>query len=85
MSNRISRPVATKKDTKEEVKEWILKQSNFSDAVIYLIEKEIYTHGIKDLSASIPKTRNENYFKNTNKNNHGFIKNIFQKKSRKTK
>lgn len=55
---RIIRPVATKQNTEENVIQRILKQNNFSD-VIFLIEQEVYLHGIRDLS----KNNSTNYFK----------------------
>lgn len=45
-----------------EIKEWIELQSFSEDAIIYLIEKEIYENGIRDLGYVIPRLRNKEYF-----------------------
>jgi hypothetical protein len=62
MSKRITKSFATNKNTSDDVKRWIELQDNFNDAVIYLIEKEIYSNGIRDLSSLIPKKRSDEYF-----------------------
>lgn len=44
------------------VVDWLKAQSHYEDAIIYLIQKEIYENGIRDLSYSIPRMRNDSYF-----------------------
>lgn len=44
------------------IDEWINKQSFPDDALTYLIEKEIYEHGTRDLSYIIPRKRNDEHF-----------------------
>jgi hypothetical protein len=39
------------------IKEFCEEQSNFNDAVRYLIEKEIAENGVRDLSEIVPKKR----------------------------
>lgn len=60
--DRLIKPVATKKHTNKNVVKWMLNQTNFSDSVIYLIEQEIYLHGIRNVSAVIPANRPDGYF-----------------------
>ncbi|WP_113675831.1 hypothetical protein [Vallitalea guaymasensis] len=87
-NGRIIRPVATKQTTDKNVVHWILKQNNFSDAVIFLIEQEVYSHGIRDLSKIIPSRRTKEYFCNNNnisKNNHTDYFKYFSSKLRKKK
>lgn len=60
-----------KVDEPEAIKEFLRIQSNFSEAVRYLIEKEISQNGIRDLSEHIPMKRNTehlNRFINQDKN-----------------
>lgn len=52
-----------KNDTGKEVIEWCNKQSNFSNAITYLIEKEVYTNGInEDIARIVPASRGKEYF-----------------------
>lgn len=44
------------------VKDWLNEQSHYEDAIFYLIEKEIYENGLRDLSYTIPRMRNDAYF-----------------------
>ncbi len=46
-----------RQDEAEEIKEFLMKQSNFGDAIRYLIEKEILENGIRDMSKHIPAKR----------------------------
>lgn len=55
---------ALKKDASydKRIEEWLDKQSHVEDALIYLIEKEMYEYGERDLSYVIPRKRNDAYF-----------------------
>lgn len=44
--------------------EFAEKQENFTDTIKYLIEKEIFENGIRDLQTIIPNKRSDEYFKN---------------------
>ena len=46
----------------EKAKEWLKSQSHPEDALLYLIEKEIYENGIRDLSYVIPRIRSDEHF-----------------------
>lgn len=46
----------------EAVEAWIKAQSHPDDALQYLIEKELYLYGVRDLSYVIPRKRNAAYF-----------------------
>ena len=46
-----------RQDEAEEIKEFLAKQSNFGDAIRYLIENEILENGIRDMSQHIPAKR----------------------------
>lgn len=50
------------KNTDKRVVEFANMQTNFSNAFVYLIEKEIYENGLRDLSEHIPYKRDEEYF-----------------------
>lgn len=45
-----------------KIQDWIELQSYNEDAIIYLIEKEIYENGMRDLGFVIPRLRNDDYF-----------------------
>jgi len=45
-----------------KISEWMKSQSDVDDAILYLIEKEIYEHKNRDLSYIVPRYRNEAYF-----------------------
>lgn len=45
-----------------KVRQWLSKQSYPDDAILYLIEKELYEHGERDLGFVIPRKRNDAYF-----------------------
>lgn len=45
-----------------KINEWLSKQSFPDDALTYLIEKELYEHGTRDLGYIIPRKRNDDYF-----------------------
>ena len=51
-----------KKRLDSKVQAWLDKQSHAEDALSYLIEKELYEHGVRDLSYMIPRKRNDAYF-----------------------
>ncbi len=42
--------------------EFASKQSNFTDTIKFLIEKEIFHHGIRNLQEIIPAKRDKKYF-----------------------
>lgn len=46
-----------KKDEAVEIQEFLMTQSNFSDAIRYLIEQEIMKNGIRDIVKFIPAER----------------------------
>lgn len=48
----------------ESLIEFAEKQGNFTDTIKYLIEKEIFQNGIRDLQTIIPTKRSDEYFKN---------------------
>lgn len=50
------------KKSSGKIQEWLELQSFSEDAIIYLIEKEIYENGIRDLGYIIPRLRNDDYF-----------------------
>ena len=45
-----------------KVNRWLAKQSFPEDAMLYLIEKELYEHGERDLGYVVPRKRNDEYF-----------------------
>ena len=51
-----------KNNLDEKVIDFIEKQSNFSETMTYLIEKELYENGNRDLVYHIPIVRNQEYF-----------------------
>lgn len=55
-------PVKFAKYEKVEIIDFALAQTNWNDTVRYLIEKEIYENGIRNLSKIIPKERDNEYF-----------------------
>ncbi len=46
----------------DELIEFANKQSNFTDTIKFLIEKEIYYHGSRNLQEIIPGKRDKKYF-----------------------
>jgi hypothetical protein len=48
----------------ESLIEFVNKQSNLNDTIKYLIEKEIFQNGSRNLQNFIPAIRDEKYFKN---------------------
>ncbi len=52
------------KDCEFDLKKFAETQSNFSDSVRYLIEKEISKNGIRNLQEIVPRKRNLSYFNN---------------------
>ena len=65
-----------KKGVDSKVLEWMELQDNFSDAVAYLIEKEIAENGIRNLVNFIPQKRSKEYFKSIlgEKNEVGYVR-----------
>jgi len=57
-----------KKDANKEIFEFAKMQYNFSDAITYLIEKEIHENGLRDLSQVIPPVRSSEFFNNISDN-----------------
>lgn len=49
--------VSFSKKTEQEVLDFVNAQANFSDTVLFLIQKEICTNGISNLQQYIPSTR----------------------------
>jgi hypothetical protein len=85
MSKRITKSFATNKTTSEDVKKWISEQFNFNDSVIYLIEKEIYQNGIRDLSSLIPRQRTNDYFNNLFEKEEPYVQQSIEDKNIKLK
>ena len=56
------RVIKLKKNTEKEVVEFIEAQSNFTDAMVFLIQQEIHKHGIRNLSEHIPAIRTKDFF-----------------------
>jgi hypothetical protein len=61
-------------ELRQDVLRFLECQSNFSDSIVYLIEKEIMENGIRNLGNFIPQERTKeywrNYFKQQNKSNN---------------
>lgn len=53
-----------RQDCSKEILEFVKTQSNFSNAISYLIEKEIHENGLRDLAEVIPPIRSREYFEN---------------------
>jgi hypothetical protein len=51
-----------KNDVSKEFLEWTDLQSNLTEAITYLIEKEIFENGLRDLVNFIPIRRTDEYF-----------------------
>lgn len=51
-----------KKDEPDKIKEYFAIQSNTVDTMRFLIEQDIFLHGIRDLSIEIPAVRTDAYF-----------------------
>lgn len=51
-----------RKEEDNRIIEFIETQSNLNDTIRYLIEKEVYTNGIRDIVKYIPAMRDEEYF-----------------------
>lgn len=52
----------------ELVEEFLSKQTNFSDSIMYLIEKEIAENGIRNLGEFIPQVRSKEYWSEISSN-----------------
>jgi len=63
-----------KKIKDPEVTSWLKKQGDLEDALIYLVEKELYEHGQRDLSYVIPRRRNTAYFDTLFQNKKSVVK-----------
>lgn len=57
MANAIRKSLSFKKNVEPEVLEFLDKQSNYSDSILYLIQKEIAEHGVRDMQLYIPSRR----------------------------
>jgi hypothetical protein len=53
-----------KNDVNPKVLDWMEKQGNATEAIVYLIEKEIFENGIRDMELYIPIKRADEYFEN---------------------
>lgn len=61
-----------RRDESIPVLEFLMKQTHLSDALRYLVEKEIAENGIRDLSKYIPSVRGQAFFDKGNKNTTEF-------------
>lgn len=61
--------IRLRKDENENILKFCSEQQNFGDTIRYLIQKEIYENGVRNLQDYIPARRNEEYFKDLKKNN----------------
>jgi hypothetical protein len=50
------------RDNDNELMKFASAQTNFTDSVRYLIEKEIFENGVRNLQEYIPSNRDNNYF-----------------------
>lgn len=57
MANTIRKSLSFKRNVEPEVLEFLEKQSNYSDSILYLIQKEIAENGIRDMQLFIPSRR----------------------------
>lgn len=57
MANAIRKSLSFKKNVEPEVLEFLDKQSNYSDSILYLIQKEIAENGVRDMQLYIPSRR----------------------------
>jgi hypothetical protein len=60
--NELKKIVRFKNGVNPKVMEFVLAQTNFSEAITYLIEKELYENGSRDLMKFIPMIRSNEYF-----------------------
>lgn len=67
------------KNEKEDILKFISIQENFNDTIRFLIEKEIYENGIRNLQEHIPSKRSLKYFSNFYKSKSYENKNIENK------
>jgi hypothetical protein len=54
--------VRFKNDVNPKVLEWMETQDNATEALVYLIEKEIFENGIRNMELYIPRKRSDEYF-----------------------
>lgn len=59
----IKKIIRFKNNTNKDILEFVNKQSNFCETITYLIEKEIFENGIRDLMEHVPSLRTETYFR----------------------
>lgn len=73
------------KNEKKEIVDWIKAQSNLTEAIRYLMEKEIFENGTRNLAKFIPIERDAQFFKNISNQsldkNYNFIDNSFSKET----
>jgi len=60
--NEIKKVIRFKKNISNEVIDFIKSQKNFSETITYLIEREVFENGIRDLTEYIPIIRTKSYF-----------------------
>lgn len=51
------RPLSLKKNEEKEIYDFVELQTNLSDTLVYLIQKEIAENGVRDLQMHIPAKR----------------------------
>ena len=56
------RIIRFKNGVRQAILDFVKEQSNLSEVVTYLIEKEIYENGIRNLVEYIPMIRTDEYF-----------------------
>lgn len=61
MANKNSRYSIRFRECDRKLIEFAKLQSNFTDTVRYLIEKEIYQNGLRDIQSVIPIVRDETF------------------------
>ena len=61
-SKELKKIVRFKNGVNPKVMEFVLAQTNFSEAITYLIEKELYENGLRDLVKYVPMLRTTEYF-----------------------
>lgn len=85
MKREIRKVIRFKNNISDDVIQFINLQSNFSESMTYLIEKEIYQNGYNDLIYHIPIIRSNDYweelFENSKDNESKEVKNNIENKS----
>lgn len=64
MKNEKTRYSIRFRDNDNKLMQFASMQTNFTDSVRYLIEREIFENGIRNLQEYIPSNRDDNYFQN---------------------